>query len=87
MADVSDPAITAAYEEVRSGAPSSAAAPALNPADGLRADKTETNWLLLDYAGEKSDKLQLTGSGSGVRRASLGGEGWGYRANTATHRD
>ncbi|KAK4700016.1 hypothetical protein P7C70_g6235, partial [Phenoliferia sp. Uapishka_3] len=33
--------------------------------EDVRADKTETNWLLLDFEGPKSDKLKLTGSGSG----------------------
>ncbi|KIM23660.1 hypothetical protein M408DRAFT_17872 [Serendipita vermifera MAFF 305830] len=46
MADVSDPEIANAYNEVRD-------------------DKTETNWLLIDYEGPRSDKLKLTGTGSG----------------------
>ncbi|GAA5899246.1 hypothetical protein JCM6882_009294 [Rhodosporidiobolus microsporus] len=46
MADVSDPQIATAYDDVRS-------------------DKSETNWLLLDYAGERSDKLTLTATGNG----------------------
>lgn len=48
QADVSDPAISKAYDDVRD-------------------DKSETNWLLLDYASPKSDKLQLTATGTGVR--------------------
>ncbi|KAF7795662.1 hypothetical protein EIP86_006827 [Pleurotus ostreatoroseus] len=31
----------------------------------VRSDKTETNWLLLDYESDRSDKLQLTATGSG----------------------
>ncbi|KAF9467867.1 hypothetical protein BDZ94DRAFT_1155228 [Collybia nuda] len=31
----------------------------------VRADKTDTNWLLLDYESERSDKLQLTQTGTG----------------------
>jgi len=31
----------------------------------VRDDKTETNWLLVDYETERSDKLKLTGTGSG----------------------
>ncbi|KZT03816.1 actin depolymerizing protein [Laetiporus sulphureus 93-53] len=46
MADVSDPKIDEAYQDVRS-------------------DKTETNWLLLDYESDRSDKLQLTATGTG----------------------
>ncbi|KAJ6588762.1 actin depolymerizing protein [Mycena capillaripes] len=46
MADVSDPAIDEAYQDVRS-------------------DKTDTNWLLLDYENDRSDKLQLTSTGTG----------------------
>ncbi|VDC00116.1 unnamed protein product [Peniophora sp. CBMAI 1063] len=46
MADVSDPAIIEAYQDVRS-------------------DKTPTNWLLLDYEGDRSDKLVVTQTGSG----------------------
>ncbi|GAA5940383.1 hypothetical protein JCM10213_007518 [Rhodosporidiobolus nylandii] len=46
MADVSDPAIAAAYDDVRN-------------------DKTDSNFLLLDYAGERTDKLTLTTTGSG----------------------
>ncbi|GAA6027184.1 hypothetical protein JCM8097_002464 [Rhodosporidiobolus ruineniae] len=46
MADVSDSAIAAAYDDVRS-------------------DKSETNWLLLDYQGDRSDKLGVTATGSG----------------------
>ncbi|KAH9855338.1 actin depolymerizing protein [Lenzites betulinus] len=46
MADVSDPKIDEAYQDVRS-------------------DKTDTNWLLLDYESDRSDKLQLTSTGSG----------------------
>ncbi|ORY49288.1 hypothetical protein BCR35DRAFT_310807 [Leucosporidium creatinivorum] len=33
--------------------------------DDVRSDKSTTNWLVLDYDGDKSDKLKLTGSGSG----------------------
>ncbi|KAJ7266888.1 actin depolymerizing protein [Mycena haematopus] len=46
MADVSDPTIDEAYQDVRS-------------------DKSETNWLLLDYESDRSDKLKLTSTGSG----------------------
>ncbi|KAI0078351.1 actin depolymerizing protein [Panus rudis PR-1116 ss-1] len=46
MADVSDPKIDEAYQDVRS-------------------DKSETNWLLLDYESDKSDKLVLASTGSG----------------------
>ncbi|KAI0656885.1 actin depolymerizing protein [Cubamyces menziesii] len=46
MADLSDPKIDEAYQDVRS-------------------DKTDTNWLLLDYESDRSDKLQLTSTGSG----------------------
>jgi len=46
MADVSDPAIDEAYQDVRS-------------------DKSDTNWLLLDYESDRSDKLKLTGTGTG----------------------
>lgn len=31
----------------------------------VRDDKSETNWLLLDYESEKSDKLKLTQTGTG----------------------
>ncbi|OCH86814.1 actin depolymerizing protein [Obba rivulosa] len=46
MADVSDPKIDEAYQDVRS-------------------DKSDTNWILLDYESDRSDKLQLTATGSG----------------------
>lgn len=46
MADVTDPAIDAAYQDVRS-------------------DKTDTNWVLLDYETDRSDKLQVTNTGCG----------------------
>ncbi|KAF5379196.1 hypothetical protein D9615_005903 [Tricholomella constricta] len=46
MADLSDPKIDAAYQDVRS-------------------DKSETNWLLLDYESDRSDKLQLAQTGTG----------------------
>ncbi|CAK5274798.1 unnamed protein product [Mycena citricolor] len=46
MADVSDPAIDAAYQDVRS-------------------DKSDTNWVLLDYENDRSDKLVVTGTGTG----------------------
>ncbi|KAG6831705.1 hypothetical protein H0H87_004361 [Tephrocybe sp. NHM501043] len=46
MADVTDPKISQAYEDVRS-------------------DKSETNWLLLDYISDGSDKLQVTKTGTG----------------------
>ncbi|KZP15308.1 ADF-like domain-containing protein [Athelia psychrophila] len=46
MADVSDPKIQEAYEDVRN-------------------DKTDTNWLLLDYETERSDKLVVTQTGNG----------------------
>ncbi|OBZ67985.1 Coactosin [Grifola frondosa] len=31
----------------------------------VRSDKSETNWLLVDYESDRSDKLQLTSTGSG----------------------
>ena len=31
----------------------------------VRSDKSETNWLLLDYESDRSDKLVLTQTGSG----------------------
>ncbi|PSR70594.1 hypothetical protein EW026_g1636 [Hermanssonia centrifuga] len=31
----------------------------------VRSDKTETNWLLLDYETDRSDVLQLTATGTG----------------------
>jgi len=31
----------------------------------VRSDKSETNWLLLDYENDRSDKLALTQTGSG----------------------
>jgi len=34
--------------------------------EDIRNDKTETNWLLLDYASPKEDRLVLTGTGTGV---------------------
>ncbi|KAL1917582.1 uncharacterized protein VTP21DRAFT_3975 [Calcarisporiella thermophila] len=43
---VGDPAISEAYEEVRS-------------------DKTETNWLLLEFAPTKPDRLIVAGTGTG----------------------
>nr|GAT59206.1 ADF-like domain-containing protein [Mycena chlorophos] len=46
MADCTDPAIDAAYLDVRS-------------------DTSETNWLLLDYENDRSDKLVLTSTGTG----------------------
>ncbi|KAL1757460.1 hypothetical protein FB107DRAFT_259697 [Schizophyllum commune] len=46
MADVSDPAIIEAYNDVRS-------------------DKTDTKWLLLDYESDRSDKLQVSKTGTG----------------------
>ncbi|KZT60900.1 actin depolymerizing protein [Calocera cornea HHB12733] len=46
MADVSDPAISHAYHDVRS-------------------DKTDTNWLLLAYESDRSDKLLLKATGTG----------------------
>ncbi|KAG6820268.1 hypothetical protein H0H93_003098 [Arthromyces matolae] len=46
MADVSDPKIDQAYQDVRSS-------------------KTETNWLLLDYISDRSDKLSVTQTGTG----------------------
>lgn len=39
----------------------------------MRADKSETNWLLLDFEGDKSDKLKLTGTGTGVTLAGRRG--------------
>jgi len=46
MADLSDPTIDEAYQDVRS-------------------DKSDTNWLLLDYESERSDKLTVTQTGTG----------------------
>lgn len=46
MANVQDPAIQAAYDDIRN-------------------DKTASNWLLLNYESEKSDKLVLSEVGSG----------------------
>ena len=46
MADVSQPEINAAYEDVRS-------------------NKSDTNWLVLKYETERSDKLKLAGTGTG----------------------
>jgi len=31
----------------------------------VRSDKTETNWLLLDYETDRSDKLKVTQTGTG----------------------
>jgi len=31
----------------------------------VRADKSETNWLLLDYESDRSDKLKVTQTGAG----------------------
>ncbi|TDL18743.1 actin depolymerizing protein [Rickenella mellea] len=31
----------------------------------VRSDKSDTNWLLLDYEGDRSDKLVLTQTGTG----------------------
>jgi len=31
----------------------------------VRSDKSETNWLLLDYESDRSDKLTLTATGTG----------------------
>ncbi|KAJ7037904.1 ADF-like domain-containing protein [Mycena alexandri] len=40
--------------------------PAINDAYlDVRSDKSETNWLLLDYESDRSDKLQLTNTGTG----------------------
>ncbi|GAA5883510.1 hypothetical protein JCM16303_005454 [Sporobolomyces ruberrimus] len=33
--------------------------------EDIRNDKTETNWLLLDYASPKEDRLVLTATGNG----------------------
>ncbi|ETW77951.1 hypothetical protein HETIRDRAFT_479102 [Heterobasidion irregulare TC 32-1] len=46
MADVTDPKINEAYEDVRS-------------------NKSDTNWVLIDYESDRSDKLVVTKSGSG----------------------
>ncbi|KAJ3742724.1 ADF-like domain-containing protein [Lentinula detonsa] len=46
MAELSDPKIAEAYEDVRS-------------------DKTDTNWLLIDYESDRSERLQLTQTGTG----------------------
>ncbi|KJA23070.1 hypothetical protein HYPSUDRAFT_185405 [Hypholoma sublateritium FD-334 SS-4] len=40
--------------------------PAINEAYlEVRNDKSETNWLLLDYESDRSDKLKLTQTGTG----------------------
>jgi len=40
--------------------------PAINEAYlDVRSDKSDTNWLLLDYESDRSDKLRLTQTGSG----------------------
>lgn len=31
----------------------------------VRSDKSDTNWLLLDYISDRSDKLELTQTGTG----------------------
>ncbi|KAF9568690.1 ADF-like domain-containing protein [Agrocybe pediades] len=31
----------------------------------VRNDKSDTNWLLLDYESDRSDKLKVTGTGTG----------------------
>lgn len=31
----------------------------------VRSDKTDTNWVLLDYESDRSDKLVVTATGSG----------------------
>ena len=31
----------------------------------VRSDKSDTNWLLLDYISDRSDKLQVTQTGTG----------------------
>lgn len=36
------------------------------PHPSLFVDKSDTNWLLLDYEGDKSDKLKLTATGTDV---------------------
>ncbi|KIM86733.1 hypothetical protein PILCRDRAFT_815983 [Piloderma croceum F 1598] len=46
MADLSDPRIQEAYQDVRS-------------------DKSDTNWVLLDYETDRSDKLTVTQTGTG----------------------
>ncbi|TFY73739.1 hypothetical protein EWM64_g10272 [Hericium alpestre] len=46
MADVSDPKINDAYDEVRS-------------------NKSDTNWVLIDYESDRSDKLVVTQTGTG----------------------
>jgi len=46
MADVSDPKINEAYEDVRS-------------------NKSDVNWVLVDYEGDRSDKLVVTATGTG----------------------
>ncbi|CEQ40873.1 SPOSA6832_02530 [Sporobolomyces salmonicolor] len=33
--------------------------------EDVRSDKSETNWLLLDYAGPREDRLVLTATGTG----------------------
>lgn len=37
----------------------------------VRNDKDDTTWLLLDFEGDKSDKLALTETGTGVSLISL----------------
>jgi len=46
MADLTNPSIDEAYQEVRN-------------------DKSDTNWLLLDYESDRSDKLTVTTTGTG----------------------
>ncbi|KAG8693569.1 hypothetical protein FRC09_010419 [Ceratobasidium sp. 395] len=46
MADVSQPEISAAYQDVRD-------------------NKSETNWLVIKYESERSDKLKLVATGTG----------------------
>ncbi|KAI0258286.1 ADF-like domain-containing protein [Gloeopeniophorella convolvens] len=46
MADVTDPKISEAYEDVRSS-------------------KSDTNWALIDYENDRSDKLLVTETGTG----------------------
>ncbi|KAF8609644.1 ADF-like domain-containing protein [Ceratobasidium sp. AG-I] len=56
MADVSQPEIAAAYEDVRS-------------------NKSETNWLVLKYESDRSDKLNLAATGTGGLTDLREGEG------------
>jgi len=65
MADVSDQAIAEGAFSSRGCSNGSLLPCQLTAYNDVRDDKTETNWLLVDYETERSDKLKLTGTGSG----------------------